>query len=77
MAYVNRSSCAAESVTRRPAGVGFTVPLPGWWGVARFEAGNRMSDPIYFVHALIVSTLVVIGLLMVVDAIHEGPGVDR
>jgi hypothetical protein len=36
-----------------------------------------MTDPIYFVHALIVSTLVVIGLLLVVDAIHEGPDADR
>jgi hypothetical protein len=76
MAYVNRASRGAESVTRRPAQVGFTALLPGWWGAARFEAGIWMGDPIYFVHALIVSTLVVIGLLMVVDAIHEGPGAD-
>jgi hypothetical protein len=36
-----------------------------------------MGDPIYFVHALIVSTLAVIGLLMVADAIHEGTDADH
>ena len=36
-----------------------------------------MADPIYFVHALVTCTLLVLGLFLVMDGINEGTDVDH
>ena len=38
---------------------------------------DGMADPIYFVHALVACTLLVLGLLLVADGINEGRDADR
>jgi hypothetical protein len=38
---------------------------------------NGMADPIYMVHVLVATTMLVLGLLLIVDGINEGTKIDR
>lgn len=38
---------------------------------------NGMADPTYMVHVLVATTLLVVGLLLIVDGINEGTKIDR
>ena len=36
-----------------------------------------MADPIYMVHVLVATTMLVLGILLIVDGINEGTKIDR